>query len=164
MEITKTKTTKNTVELRSELNSQGVTIENVYVNGKKFTTIGYCSERDKLACLRAIQTAVDGSETLYEAMHKLMTNANLTDNDIEPDEEVKVGGVSYYVSYKDKTLYDSNGKEVVNCKELTCKLPDEACKTILLQKLELAMHEYCECVDEDDDELDIDWDALEDEE
>jgi len=151
MELNKTKTTKNVVELRSELNAQGAVIENVYVDGEKFVTIGYCSERDKQACLKAIQTAVDSSDTLYDAMRKLMTNANLTDNGIEPDEEVKVNGVAYYLSYKDKTLYDCGGKSVVDCKELTCDLPAEACKTILLQKLKL---EICDCI-EDDDELDI---------
>lgn len=141
MTIEKTNTNKSVVELRKELASNNTTVENVYVDGKLFTTIGYVSERDKDACLKAIQTAVDSSDNLYEAMQKLMINAKLTDNKIEPDEEIQVNGVTMFINYADKAIYDQNGEELVNCKELECDLPPEACKTILMQKLELAAQE-----------------------
>ncbi len=147
MEMNKTNTNKSVVELRKELAANNTTVENVYVDGKLFTAIGYVSERDKDACLKAIQIAVDSSDNLYEAMQKLMINAKLTDNEIEPDEEIDLPYGKIFISYADKAIYDQNGKEVVNCKELECDLPPEACKTILMQKLELAMQ---------DEELDLD--------
>lgn len=147
MTIEKTNTNKSVVELRKELASNNTTVENVYVDGKLFTTIGYVSERDKDACLKAIQIAVDSSDNLYEAMQKLMINAKLTDNKIEPDEEIQVNGVTMFINYADKAIYDQNGEEIVNCKELECDLPPEACRTILMQRLELAMQE---------EELDLD--------
>lgn len=141
MELSKTNTSKNVVELRKELDASGVGLENVYIDGQKFCCLGYASERDKEAALKAIQIAVDSSKTPYEAMQKLMTNANLTDKNVEPDEEVEINGMLVYISYADKTVYNSNGEEIVNCKELECELPPEACKTILMQKLELATTE-----------------------
>jgi hypothetical protein len=137
MKLNKTNTNKSVVELRSELNKDGIKVENVYVDNVKFTTIGYCSEKDKNACLKAIQLAVDSSDNIWEAAMKLMTNANLTDNGVEPNEEVKINGTNYFISYAEKALYDPNGDEVVNCKELECELPPEACKTILVQRAEL---------------------------
>jgi hypothetical protein len=85
--------------------------------------------------------AVDSSNDLYEATQKLMINANLTDNNVEPDEEIDLPYGKVFISYADKAIYDQNGKEIVNCKELECELPPEACKTILMQRLELAMQE-----------------------
>lgn len=138
MNINKTNTEKSVVELRKELDSNGVTMENIYVDGQKFCCVGYVSEKDKEACLKAVQTAVDGSENLYDAMMKLMANANLTDANIDADEEVMIDDVPMVISYRNKAIYDLNGEEFVNCRELECELPNEACKTILMQKAELA--------------------------
>jgi len=138
MTINKTNTNKNVVELRKELAANGTTMENVYVNGEKFCCVGYVSEKDRQACLNTIQAAIDGSDNMYEAMMKLMANANLTDADVEPDEEVVINGTSMVISYQDKAFYNLYGEEIVNCRELDCKLPNEACKTILIQKAELA--------------------------
>ena len=137
MTINKTNTNKSVVELRRELSANGTTLENAYVDGQKFCCVGYVSEKDRQACLKAIQAAIDGSENMYEAMTKLMANANLTDAEVEPDEEVMVGDTPMVISYRDKAIYDLNGEEVVNCRDLTCDLPDEACKTILLQRVAL---------------------------
>ena len=140
MTINKTETNKSVVELRKELSENGTTIENVYVDGKKFCCVGYVSEADKEACLKAIQSAIDGSENMYDAMAKLMANANLTDANIEPDEEIMIGELPMVISYRDKAIYDLNGEEFVNCRELTSELPNEACKTILLQRAEIALN------------------------
>ena len=141
MTINKANTNKSVVELRKELTDNKTVVENIYVDGQKFCCFGYTSERDKEAGLKAIQAAIDGSENIYEAMQKLMTNANLTDHNIDPDEEIDLPWGTMYISYADKAIYDGNGNEVVNCKELECDLPKEACRTILMQRLEIAMQE-----------------------
>lgn len=145
MELNRTNTNKSVVELRKELGANGTAIENVYVDGQKFCCLGYTSQKDKEAALKAIQSAIDGSNSIGEAMQKLMVNAALTDNNIEPDEEIQMNGATMFISYADKAIYDHNGIEVVNCRELECDLPPEACKTILMQRLELEMQGEEEC-------------------
>lgn len=141
MTINKTNTNKNTVELRTELSANGIAMENVYVNGRKFCCVGYGSEHGKEACLHAIQTAIDTSENEYEAAMKLMTIANFGDKEVSPDKEMEVCGIKVFISYKDKTAYDANGNELADCKELTCELPDEAIEAILLPRIEKVLEE-----------------------
>lgn len=146
-EINPTNHNKNIVELRSELGANGIKMENVYVDGKKFCCVGYVNEKDKQACLKAIQTAVDGSENLYEAMMKLMTIANLGDKEVVPDEQVNVNGYEVLISYEKRAAYDHNGDEICNCRELECELAPEAIKAILTPRVEAALAEDDECDD-----------------
>lgn len=146
-EINTTNHNKNIVELRSELGANGTKMENVYVDGKKFCCVGYVNEKDKQACLKAIQTAVDGSENLYEAMMKLMTIANLGDKEVVPDEQVNVNGYEVLISYEKRAAYDHNGDEICNCRELECELAPEAIKAILTPRVEAALAEDDECDD-----------------
>ena len=141
MELNKTKTNKNVVELRQELMANGTTVENVYVDGQKFVCIGYVSERDKAACLKAIQAAVDGSENLWEAAQKLMINANLTDKQITPDEEVDVNGYPCLIDYDKRIICDHNGDTIADLEDLHCELPDEAIKTLLIERAATALAE-----------------------
>lgn len=137
--ITKTNTNKNVVELRKELSSNGITMENVYVNNRKFCCMGYMSEKDKQACLKAIQTAIDGSENEYEAMMKLITIANLNDKEVTPDKEITINNTKVLISYEARAAYDCDGNEIANCRELTCELPCEAIDAILLPRIKYAL-------------------------
>lgn len=137
--ITKTNTNKNVVELRKELSSNGITMENVYVNNRKFCCMGYMSEKDKQACLKAIQTAIDGSENEYEAMLKLITIANLNDKEVTPDKEITINNTKVLISYEARAAYDCDGNEIANCRELTCELPCEAIDAILLPRIKYAL-------------------------
>lgn len=128
------KAKKGVVELKTELDANGVTMENVYIDGVKAMAIGYSSEKDKQTCLRAIQAAVDSSDNLYEAMAKLATLANLGDNNISPDKEVDLNGRKVYLSYKDKTLYGPDGKPIVDCKDIDTKMPDEVIEALLVAR------------------------------
>ncbi len=137
--ITKTNTNKNVVELRKELSSNGIAMENVYVNNRKFCCMGYMSEKDKQACLKAIQTAIDGSENEYEAMMKLITIANLNDKEVTPDKEITINNTKVLISYEARAAYDYDGNEIANCRELTCELPCEAIDAILLPRIKDAL-------------------------
>lgn len=137
--ITKTNTNKNVVELRKELSSNGITIENVYVNNRKFCCMGYMSEKGKQACLKTIQTAIDGSENEYEAMMKLITIANLNDKEVTPDKEITINNTKVLISYGARAAYDCDGNEIANCRELTCELPCEAIDAILLPRIKYAL-------------------------
>lgn len=137
--ITKTNTNKNVVELRKELSSNGIAMENVYVNNRKFCCMGYMSEKDKQACLKAIQTAIDGSENEYEAMMKLITIANLNDKEVTPDKEITINNTKVLISYEARAACDCDGNEIANCRELTCELPCEAIDAILLPRIKDAL-------------------------
>lgn len=137
--ITKTNTNKNVVELRRELSSNGITMENVYVNNRKFCCMGYMSEKDKQACLKAIQTAIDGSENEYEAMLKLITIANLNDKEVTPDKEITINNTKVLISYEARAAYDCDGNKIANCRELTCELPCEAIDAILIPRIKDAL-------------------------
>lgn len=137
MTVNKTNTNKSVLEIRKEMTANGVAVDNIYVDGVNCGVLGYASEKDKEAAIKAIQIAIDGSDSVYEAMRKLQTNANFTDKAIEPDEEVTIGRYTGYISYANKTLYNTDGEEICNCKELECDLPAEAIKTILTQRAQL---------------------------
>lgn len=128
------KTKHGVVELKTELDANGVAMENIYIDGVKTMAIGYSSEKDKQACLKAIQAAVDSSGSVTEAMTKLAVMANMGDNGVSPDKEIDINGYTVYVSYKDKTLYGPDGKEIVNCKDIDSKMPDEVIEALLVAR------------------------------
>lgn len=148
MEIKKTENKRNLVEFRSEITKGGIKLENVYINGRKLCCVGYVSEKDKLACQRAIQMALDTSENEFEAMEKLSILANLGDNEIVPDEEITVEGYEFLLSYEKRAAYDCGGNEIANCRELQCELAPEAIKTILIPRIK----DYIENEEEYDEE------------
>lgn len=128
------KTKHGVVELKTELDASGVAMENVYIDGVKAMAIGYSNEKDKQTCLKAIQAAVDSSGSVSEAMKKLAVLANLGDNGVSPDKEININGYTVYVSYKDKTMYGPDGKEIVNCKDIDAKMPDEVIEALLVAR------------------------------
>ena len=128
------KTKHGVVELKTELDASGVAMENVYIDGMKAMAIGYNSEKDKQACLKAIQAAVDNSGSVSEALTKLAVMANLGDNGVSPDKEITLNGYTVYLSYKDKTLYGPDGKPIVDCKDIDAKMPDEVIEALLVAR------------------------------
>ena len=152
-----TNTRKNIVELHSEMNSNGIRMENIYVNGVKFCAVGYLNERDKAACIAAVEKAVNASGgNLMEAMMKLQALANFGDNNVIPDEEMDVDGFPVILSYTNKACYDHMGAEIANARDMNCDLPSEALKEILkLRAREVLKHE-----DEDEDDATEDGSLL----
>lgn len=137
MNINKTNSNKSVIELRSEMTKSGVKMENVYVDGVKFCCVGYVNEKDKQMCLKTIQSAIDGSNDIYEAMEKLMANADFTDAGVEPDEQIEVDGDIMFIDYSKKAIYNANGNEIVNCTDIVGELSSEVCKEILTQRVRI---------------------------
>lgn len=148
-----TKKAMNTVELKNTLNDQGVQMNVIYVNDKPFVNVGYVSEADKEACIRAVQTAVDNSDSLMEAMMKLQNCCELGHAGIDPDEEVTIEGVDLpvMISYKERKAYIGLD-EVANLEDLNLpSVGKEVILALLTDRVKLYWEQkkneenYCDC-------------------
>lgn len=129
--INTTNTTKNAVEIRTELAKNGTTIEYIVVNGQKLGILGSTGEKDKQNAIKAIQAALDASNgDIYEMMQKLSTIATIEENDIAADEMITVNDTDVIISYANKAAYTTDGEEIANCRELP-DMPNEAIKAVL---------------------------------
>lgn len=136
MEITKTNTAKNAVEIRAELAANGTKLEYIVIDGQKVGILGSTSEKDKQNAIKAIQTALDASNgNIYEMMQKLETIAIIEEKEIKPDEMIEVAGEEIIISYEAKAAYTTDGEEIVNCTDLP-DMPDEAIKAVLVARVE----------------------------
>lgn len=134
--INTTNTSKNAVEIRAELQTNGTTIEYIVIDGQKVGILGSTSEVDKQNAIKAIQTALDASNgNIYEMMAKLSTIATIEEKEIKPDEMVEVCGEELIISYEAKAAYTTDGEEIVNCSDLP-DMPNEAIKAVLVARAE----------------------------
>ena len=140
-----TKKAANTVELKQILNADGCKMDVIYVDGRPFVNVGYVSETDKQACLKAVQKAVDNSDSLCEAMMKLSNIAELGHAGIDPDEqtEIDVDGDTYelMISYKDRKAYVGT-TEVANLDNLNLpSVGKDVIKTLLIERAQSSLRE-----------------------
>ena len=139
MEIKRSNTTKNAVEIRAELANNGTTIEYIIIDGQKVGILGSASEKDKQNAIKAIQSALDGSDgNIAEAMMKLNTIATIEEKEIKPDEMIEIGGEEIIISYEAKAAYNIEGEEIANCADLP-EMPNEAIKAVLVARVEVAL-------------------------
>jgi hypothetical protein len=129
-------TKKNAVEIRSELNTQGVKIEYVVINGQKIGMLGTVSERDREAALKALNDAyvASGGDILAMAAN-LSTIAAMTENNISPDEMIEIHGMNVIISYEAAAAYTTDGEEIANCKDIP-NMPHEGIKALLVSRVE----------------------------
>lgn len=134
-----TNTSKNAIELRTELLSNGTRIEHVIIDGVKVGILGTTSEADKQNALNVLQTALNASNgNIYEAIQKLSTIAIIEENNVSPDEVIKVDDKEYIISYTNKSAYTMSGEPIVNCNDLP-DMPKKAVKAVLVARIE-ALH------------------------
>lgn len=141
-----TKKPANVVELKQMMGANGCKMDVIYVDGNPFVNVGYVSEADKQACLKAVQTAVDNSENLYEAMMKLSQIAALGHEGIDPDEQVELetdSGEVYdlMISYKDRKAYVGT-TEVANLDNLNLpSVGKDVIKELLMDRAKLNLRD-----------------------
>jgi len=140
--ITKTETKKNTVELLQKISETGTKFTMISINGQTVGCAGYTSEADREAMEKAIQEAVDGSETTREAVDKLTQIAKLSDAGLVATcalEQIKVGAADIIIDYTERNARSLCGKVVADLKDLgDVELPNEAIKNILIDRVKLA--------------------------
>ena len=132
-------TIKNPVEIKSELNKDGVKIEYIAINGMNIGILGTVNERDREAALKALNAAyVASGGNIAKMMRNLDTIAALEEKKIDADEVVKIKGEEIILSYVKKAAYTMHGDEIANCADLP-EMPKEAVKAVLTARVEALM-------------------------
>lgn len=133
-------TTKNAVEIRSELKANGTTVEYIVINGHKCGILGSVNKKDREAAIKALNKAyVASGGDIFEMMRRLETIATIEEKEIDPDEMVEVCDTEVMLSYTKKAAYDMNGDEIANCADLP-DMPKEAVKAVLIARVTTALH------------------------
>lgn len=141
-EITKTRK-KNVVEIYKDLDTK---IEYLKINGITVGVAGFTSEEDRARGMKAVQEVVDSIESTdpyviaSEVMNRMKTLAAITENNIDPDEQIKVEDTDIIVSYKAKAAYYMDGSEAANCTDLP-DMPAEAIKAVLTERVKTKIAE-----------------------
>ena len=138
--INTTNTTKNAIEIRTELKAGGTKIEYICIDGVKCGILGSVNVADREAAIKTLNAAyVASNGNIIEMMTKLSTIATIEEKEIDPDEMVEVCGEQIMLSYKDAKAYTIDGNEIANCNDLPA-LPVEAIKALLIARAENALN------------------------
>lgn len=132
-------TIKNPVEIKSEINKNGVKIEYICIDGVKCGILGTINDRDREAALEVLNKAyiASGGDIMQMVMN-LDTIASLDEKQVDADEVVTIKGDEIILSYAKKTAYTMHGDELANCNDLP-DMPKEAIKAVLTARVEALM-------------------------
>ena len=152
--INNTKKSLNRVQLMKENNSN---LEFLYIDEIKVGAMGSVSEADREAGLAVIQRIVDNSNKkgmalVMEVMSQVNFEASMNENNIQPDEQVRIEDEDCVISYQSKKIYDMAGKELADASDMGDNIPKEAIREILKLRALAKIHELEEMEDEDDTE------------
>ena len=152
--INNSKKSLNRVALMKENNSN---LEFLYIDGIKVGAMGSVSDADREAGIAVIQRIVDNSNKkgmalVMEVMSQVNFEASMNENNIQPDEQVKVENTDCVISYQSKKIYDMAGKELADASDMGGNTPKEAIREILKLRAQAKLHELEEMEDEDDDD------------
>ena len=101
--------------------------------------MGFVSESDRLAGLDLIAGALKATGgKIPEAMRYMYQAAQVAANDIKAEEAVEVDGNELIISYTDRKAY-LNTEEIASLQDMTCELPREAVKAILVERAKNAI-------------------------
>lgn len=157
--INNSKKSLNRVALMKENNSN---LEFLYIDNIKIGAMGSVSDADREAGIAVIQRIVNNSNKkgmalVMEVMSQVNFEASMNENNIQPDEQVKVENTDCVISYQSKKIYDMAGKELADASDIGDNTPKEAIREILKLRAQAKLHEMEEMEDdtedyEDDDE------------
>ncbi len=138
-----TKKSLNRVQLMKENNSN---LEFLYIDGIKVGAMGSVSEADREAGIAAIQRIVDNSDKkgvalIMEVMSQVNFEASMNENNIQPDEQVRIEDEDCVISYQSKKIYDMAGKELADASDMGDNIPKEAIREILKLRALAKIHE-----------------------
>ena len=152
--INNNKKSLNRVQLMKENNSN---LEFLYIDGIKVGAMGSVSDADREAGVAVIQRIVDNSNKkgmalVMEVMSQVNFEASMNENNIQPDEQVRIEDEDCVISYQSKKIYDMAGKELADASDMGDNIPKEAIREILKLRALAKIHELEEMEDEDDTE------------
>lgn len=131
--INNNKKNMNRVQLMKE---NGSNLEFLYIDNIKIGAMGSVSDADREAGIKVIQRIVDNSNKkgmalVMEVMSQVNFEASMNENNIQPDEQVKVEDTDCVISYQSKKIYDMAGKELADASDIGDNTPKEAIREIL---------------------------------
>ena len=152
--INNKKNTMNRVQMLKDSNSN---MEYLSIDGIPCGYMGSVSETDREAGIRCIQKIVDNSnkkgyDLIREVMSQVKFEADMNENNIQPDEQVKVEDTDCVISYQSKKIYDMAGKELADASDIGDNTPKEAIREILKLRAQAKLHKLEEMEDDDDEE------------
>ena len=142
--INNTKKSLNRVQLMKENNSN---LEFLYIDEIKVGAMGSVSEADREAGLAVIQRIVNNSDKkgmalVMEVMSQVNFEASMNENNIQPDEQVRIEDEDCVISYQSKKIYDMAGKELADASDMGDNIPKEAIREILKLRALAKIHEH----------------------
>lgn len=151
--INNSKKSLNRVQLMRENNSN---LEFLYIDNIKVGAMGSVSDADREAGIKVIQRIVDNSNKkgmalVMEVMSQVNFEASMNENNIIPDEQVKIEDIDCVISYKNLRIYTMDGKELASAEDYA-NVENRAVKEILKLRAQAKLHELEEMEDEADDE------------
>jgi hypothetical protein len=146
--------TLNRVQMLKDSNSN---MEYLSIDGISCGYMGSVSEADREAGIRCIQKIVDNSnkkgyDLIREVMSQVKFEADMNENHIIPDEQVRIEDKDCVISYQSKKIYDMAGKELASASDIGDNTPKEAIREILKLRAQAKLHKLEEMEDEDEDE------------
>lgn len=156
--INNNKKNMNRVQLMKE---NGSNLEFLYIDNIKIGAMGSVSDADREAGIKVIQRIVDNSNKkgmalVMEVMSQVNFEASMNENNIQPDEQVKVENTDCVISYQSKKIYDMAGKELADASDIGDNTPKEAIREILKLRAQAKLHELEEMEDDTEDYEDDD--------
>ena len=141
--INNTKKSLNRVQLMKENNSN---LEFLYIDEIKVGAMGSVSDADREAGVAVIQRIVDNSNKkgialVMEVMSQVNFEASMNENNIQPDEQVRIEDEDCVISYQSKKIYDMAGKELADASDMGDNIPKEAIREILKLRALAKIHE-----------------------
>ena len=141
--INNSKKSLNRVALMKENNSN---LEFLYIDGIKVGAMGSVSDADREAGIKVIQRIVDNSNKkgmalVMEVMSQVNFEASMNENNIQPDEQVRIEDEDCVISYQSKKIYDMAGKELADASDMGDNIPKEAIREILKLRALAKIHE-----------------------
>ena len=156
--INNSKKSLNRVALMKENNSN---LEFLYIDGIKVGAMGSVSDADREAGIKVIQRIVDSSNKkgmalVMEVMSQVNFEASMNENNIQPDEQVRIEDKDCVISYQSKKIYDMTGKELADASDIGDNTPMEAIREILKLRAQAKLHKLEEMEDDTEDYEDND--------
>ena len=152
--INNSKKSLNRVALMKENSSN---LEFLYIDGIKVGAMGSVSDADREAGIKVIQRIVDSSNKkgmalVMEVMSQVNFEASMNENNIQPDEQVRIEDKDCVISYQSKKIYDMTGKELADASDIGDNTPKEAIREILKLRAQAKLHKLEEMEDDDNEE------------
>lgn len=141
-EITTNKRTESQFAVSYQRNGYGACIPTIDGVEHPELMFGYTSEADAQAALNLISEAITATNgDVRKAMQYMYAAARTSALEVKADEAVDVDGVDVVIDYAARKAY-KNGEEIANLDAITCPLPNEAIKQLLVEKVKEMVDHY----------------------